>query len=1612
MASSVEGVALPPLSVGESTGSGLISGAEYSNCGYGAIVPLNPLQPSHEIISAGIEALDSMSPRTGTNGNGTSDGNGIQGIYDQTFFRNQYELIRESSGDQTSPALFDSQKVGVGMFQLPQDVEKREKCQAIVEDALREYGYDNLLWRDVPTDDSQIPDAARDDMPHFGQVLIPQGQDADSYKFEMDLIVIQKVIQNRIQEAELVGKEPDNFYAHGISHLDVAYKAKLHAADLPLFFKDLADPDFKLHTAIMHGRFSTNTMPENKRAQPFRGFAHNGEINNIDKLVEGWHETFAILRPLIEENIGDKLDEEAWKAIENIDLDGSDSARLDEMMDVMKMAGFSPMVIESLMFQPEIASRPGETQRNKDILQKIRNIFPPAEGPVGGIVHGIAPDGKIYFLTAIDKMGLRPLASEVVKHPDLGRTFVSMSDRGSVEVDRIHEVETEFNPQISRRIGVSFDDGQVLNGDQIMEMVANEVTEKLGHIEEAQPFTISEEFEPKYILQDDDVRFYKTLSRAGFSEEVVRSIMNPMVMSAKEPVAAMGWTREGFTTYAGEINFAHAQKQRFAQVTNPPIDPIREKHVTNMTVRVAGRSFDAPVVSSRTYQAFIKDLGDKAVNIDCTFDPADENLTDMLERVKGQALSAAKEGKQIFLNDWEIAHDRVNGSIVLTADIVTRHLKENKDATKHLGGSKVSVNVSLANVPDPHTAMCLADKGVSLINCWGREEAILHNHNLTRVNMQASGDDDRRVLPYYGDRTPQQCVENDLMAMNASMSKIMSKQGIVSYEGFRGSRGFHYEGLNQEFMDLLGAGNSRLGGIPITGEDSFEGRLIERHNDYNTFSLATDNMQRFSADVDARKHRITPSQNALFQDALDIGMDDWDAGYARFVQYTSAVNGHNQDTGIHPRDYMGLDTSVSQEIPVNEVVKPLLLAERMRTMHASHGALNRLAHQTTAIAMNRIRSKVQAYRVEHGLDDTNIIGPISGSGEGGEEPDRLDTEASSASKQVASGRFGVNAEYLTDPRNVSICIKVAQGAKPGEGGQLPGAKVTMEIARLRGGEAGVELISPPPHHDIYSIEDLGQLIYDLKQINPNTLVSVKLVSQPGIGTIACGVAKAGADVIEVMDGSGGTAASPINSIDHAGGTVEEGVAEVQQELVANNLRDRVQIQAGGGLRTGQDIFRIMALGADTFELGTEAMFAEGCIHVRTCNTSCPAGLVTDAANFKGSPERTMLWTQYLMHDLRQEMAKAGIKDPKDLVGRVDLLQQDQFRNGIDLSRVLTTEYLQSGKPIRFERPRGERYEYPEAKGHYSPDQEIIDHLQTMSDEDIRQTFSAYREWNASDFDFEFDVNNRHRSIGARLTHYLYTRFGAEEMKKGEIDVRAKFNGVPGASFGVFNGHGITLYAPDGTANYTAKGLSGGTVVTRYVGDVAAYGATNGNLIVGYGNDHVGNDDSFVGSRFGIRNSGANIVVMSEATDYNDPVGDSAGEYMTKGVMYFAQASGYNIAAGHSGGSIIVNDPNGTLQDHLNPEAIKNVRPLRTEAEKAFARHTVEIAHYYAPSEETASLLDDWDQAVDDHVVIDPAGKFETLAREWSDTHPMVVARYDRAMAARNMVDPDQPRLAM
>lgn len=1568
MASTAEGVRPAVNDFAVSQGKGLISGKEHSNCGYGTIVPLDPSEPSHTIIDVGIQALHSMDPRTGTNGDGTSDGNGLQGVFGQPFFRAEYDAQRTANGDAVLP---ESEKLGVGMFQLPKDVDKRAQSQAIVETVLKEYGYDNLEWRDVPTDDSDIPEAARDGMPHFAQILIPQGEMQDPYRFEMDLMVIQKVIQNRIEKADLVGKEPDNFYAHGISHLDVTYKAKLHAADLPKFFTDLTNPDFKLYLAIMHGRFSTNTTPENKRAQPFRGFAHNGEINNIEKLVEAWHETFATLKPLIEANIGDRLNEEAWAAIENIDLDGSDSAQLDEMADVMKMAGFSPMAIEAIMFQPEIASRPGELQRHIDALEKIRDSFSPAEGPVGGIMHGIAPDGKIYILTAIDKMGLRPLASEIVNHRDLGRTFISMSDRGAVSVDRRKEVVREFNPQISRRIGVNLSDGEILSGDRIMEMVAAEIEDKLSHIEEVRPFIAPVESEPEYFLQNDDVSFYRTLSRAGFSEEAVRSIMNPMVRMAKEPVVAMGWTSEGFATYGGENNFAHAQEQKFAQVTNPPIDPIREQHVTNMTVRVAGHSFDAPVVSSKTYQAFIKHLGDeKSAEIDCTFDPdAGESLTDMLERIKEEALDAAQAGKEIFLHDRGIADGRVDGSVVLSADVVTRHLKAN-------GVVGRTVNASLANVPDPHTAMCLADKGVSLINCWGREEAISYNHRLTLINMHSEGGDE---IPYYGDRTVAECIDNDLAAMNASMSKIMSKQGIVSYEGFRGSRGFHYKDLDQKFMDLLGAGVSRLGGASLS---EYEQRLIGLHAAYSTASLATDNMYRYRADAEARQHRMTPGQNDLFQKALDVGMEDWDKGYALFQEYMRDVNGHNEKVGIQPRDYLGLNPDTTEAISVDEVVDPLLLAERMRTMHASHGALNRKAHQTTATAMNIIRERVQAFREKHDLHDTNIVGPISGSGEGGEEPERLGTIHSSASKQVASGRFGVNAEYLTDPRNEFICIKVAQGAKPGEGGQLPGAKVSMTIARLRGGEPGVELISPPPHHDIYSIEDLAQLIYDLKKINPNVKVSVKLVSQPGIGTIACGVVKASADVVEVMDGCGGTAATPLNSKKHAGGTVEEGVAEVQQALVANNLRHRAQIQAGGGQRTGQDLFRLKALGADVVELGTEAMFAEGCIHVQTCNISCPAGLITDDANFRGSPERTILWTEYLMHDFRQEMAKAGIRNPKDLVGRVDLLRQKHFRNGRNLQHILKADHLDSGKPIKFELAPGERNEYRELDGYYSPDQEIIADLDKMNADEVRERFSADRPWDPANPDYTFDVSNVHRSIGAELTHYLYTRFGAAEMKQGEIQIRAAFNGVPGASFGVFNGHGILLHAPDGTGNYTAKGLSGGTVITRFVGDVAAYGATDGNLIVGNDNAYEGNQDSFVGARFGIRNSGANIIVTSEATDYNDPVGDSAGEYMTKGVMYFAEASGYNIAAGHSGGSIIVHDPRSVLSDHLNPDAVKNVRPLKTEAEKAFARRVVEVAHSYAPSEATESMLADWDNAAQDHVVIDPAGKFGELAQKW------------------------------
>jgi len=1334
------------------------------------------------------------------------------------------------------------------MIFLPRtDFVGQEKCRTIVETEILARGYSIYGWRQVPVNIEVTGEKANATRPEIEQIMIAgqPGQAPDI--LERDLYVVRRRIENAVRDAFI-----KDFYICSLSARSIIYKGMFLAEQLTAFYPDLLDSRFESRFAIYHQRYSTNTFPTWRLAQPFRMLAHNGEINTLSGNVNWMRSHEARMQANV---FGDSLDD--LKPV--IEPDASDSAALDNAFELLARAGRPAPMVKSLLIPEAWSNRPAMPQAHRDFYSYCNTVIEPWDGPAA-----IAATDGTWVIAGMDRNGLRPMRFSITRDGLL----LAGSEAGMVPVYEGDIIEKgRLGP--GQMIAVNLDEGRVYHDRDLKDWLASQQPfgEWARHSKELSNVIAGHDGEDIHYIGEE---LHRRQAASGYSMEELELLLQPMAEEGKEATGSMGDDTPLAVLAQQYRGLHHFFRQNFSQVTNPPIDSIRERGVMSLRTRLGNLSnlldeseeqtrvlhLESPVLTNAEHAALKSHLGETARHIDCTFslDGSAHALRDALTRVQGEAVQAVQDGiRHLFLSDRAMGQERAAIPMILAAGSIHSHLVRNGLRTV------VSINVESAGCLDVHYFAVLIGVGATTVNAYLAQDSIADRH--------------RRGL--FGDQPLDQCIRQYKLAVEQGLLKIISKMGISVISSYRGAYKFEAVGLSRAlvstyFPDMT----SRISGIGLAG---IQHKHLDRHvaafND-GVVHLPVGSLYRQRAGGEAHAFQGEPIH--LLQTA--VGNDS----YSTYKRYSEHVAQLPPVTIRDLLEFVPGRTSVD----LDDVQSITELRKRLVSPGISLGALSPEAHETLSIAMNRIGAK-------------------SDSGEGGEDPARYrprdnGDNASSAIKQVASARFGVTAEYLNNCREIEI--KVAQGAKPGEGGQLPGIKVSEMIARLRHATPGVTLISPPPHHDIYSIEDLSQLIYDLKQINPEAKVCVKLVSQNGIGTVAAGVAKANADVILISGHSGGTGASPQSSIKYAGLPWEMGLAEVHQILSLNRLRHRVVLRVDGGIKTGRDVVVAAILGGEEFGVGTAALVAMGCLMVRQCHSNtCPVGICTQQETlrekFGGTPEKVVNLFSFIAEEVREILAYLGATRLEDVIGRTELLAQ-VIRGIPDLDDLDLNPLLVQADP-------GAHPAYSAMEGR----NEVAETLDTQMLIDARRALEG-----GEKMQLTYNIRNTQRAIGAKLSSLITRRFGMHGLKDGHITVRLR--GSAGQSLGAFAVQGLTLEVFGDANDYVGKGLSGGTIVVRptpasplvtnentIIGNTVLYGATAGRLFAA----------GQAGERFAVRNSGAEAVV--------EGCGNNGCEYMTGGTVVILGQVGDNFAAGMTGGMAFVYDPNDHLPDMINDDTV-------------------------------------------------------------------------------------------
>ncbi|MFD2231588.1 glutamate synthase large subunit [Alkalimarinus sediminis] len=1444
------------------------------NCGFGLIAHMEG-QASHDLLVTAIESLTCMTHRGGIAADGkTGDGCGLLLQKPDAFLRH------------VAKELFDAdlgQRYGVGMTFLNQDATKAESSKKVFEKHLCNEGLEVIGWRAVPTDNACLGPMALDCLPGIEQVFVAGGELS-----EKDF-AIKLFLARRHAEIELAGDE--EFYVCSLSEKVLSYKGLMMPVDLPSFYLDLKDELFETAICVFHQRFSTNTMPRWPLAQPFRMLAHNGEINT----VEG-NRNWALARASKFKS-ADLPDLQSIQPLVN--RTGSDSSSMDNMLEVLLAGGVDLFRAVRMMIPPAWQNIDTMDADLRSFYEYNSMHMEPWDGPAGVVLS----DGR-YAVCLLDRNGLRPSRWVITKNG-----YITLASEIGTYGYQPEDVVAKGRVGPGQILAVDTFTGKVLHTDDVDQILKSAHPYKQWLRDNATRLeaTLGKATPDFKVMERDELNTQMKMFQVTFEER--DQILRPLGEDGQEAVGSMGDDTPMAVLSERVRSVADYFRQKFAQVTNPPIDPLREAIVMSLETCIGAEQnifeetpehakrviLSTPVLSPAKFQRLSskETSGFDVAKIELSYSP-EQGLEQAVKSVCDQAEQSVRDGNVILiLSDKNLTEGKLPINAFMATGAVHHRLVEE--------GLRCDSNIVVESgfVRDPHHFAVLFGFGATAVYPYLAYQVL--NDLISTGEMLID---------------PIEAKNNYRKGIGKGLMKILSKMGISTIASYRGAQLFEAVGLADEVVDLCFKGvTSRIQGASFY-DFQFEQQLLANDAWKKRKPISQGGLLKFVHG--SEYHAYNPDVVRTIQQAVQTG------DYGVYREYASLVNDRPVAT---LRDLFKLSENQSP-IDLSEVEPMESIVARFDSAAMSLGALSPEAHEALAVAMN-------------------TLGGRSNSGEGGEDPIRYGTNKRSKIKQVASGRFGVTPHYLSSADVIQI--KVAQGAKPGEGGQLPGGKVNKLIATLRYSVPGVTLISPPPHHDIYSIEDLAQLIFDLKQVNPTALVSVKLVSEPGVGTIAAGVAKAYADLITISGYDGGTAASPLTSVRYAGSPWELGLSEAQQALRGNDLRGKVRLQTDGGLKTGLDVIKAAILGAESFGFGTMPMVALGCKYLRICHlNNCATGVATQNENlrdkhFIGTVEMVMHFFKFVAEETREWMAKLGVRSLEELIGRTELLEvlpgKTNKQKNLDLSPILFNDHVPADKPQMCQVERNEPFD----KG-------------LLAEKMITETADAIEA--KSGGEFTYSVTNCDRSIGARLSGQIAKLHGNQGMS--DAPIKLNLTGTAGQSFGVWNAGGLNMYLEGDANDYVGKGMTGGKLVIRppqcstfktqdtaIAGNTCLYGATGGKLFAA----------GTAGERFGVRNSGANAVV--------EGVGDHCCEYMTGGLITVLGETGYNFGAGMTGGFAYVLDEKNKFVDQYNHELVEihrisseQMEPYRNHLRGVIEEHVTETG-----SEWAQHIIDNFDDYV-------------------------------------------------
>ena len=1452
---------------------------EHDNCGIGAIVSIKGIK-THQTVSDALSIVENLEHRAGKDAEGkTGDGVGILLQISHKFFKKAVKPLGIELGEE--------REYGIGMFFFPQDELKRNQSKKMFEIIVEKEGLEFLGWREVPTYPNVLGKKAIDCMPYIMQAFVKKPEDVNKgIDFDRKLYVARRVFEQTCE----------NTYVVSLSSRTIVYKGMFLVGQLRQFFGDLRDEDYESAIALVHSRFSTNTTPSWERAHPNRFIVHNGEINTIKGNAD---------RMLAREETmySDYLEEEMSKITPVVNTNGSDSAMLDNTLEFFVMNGM-PLPLAVMITIPEPwSNNKAMAQEKKDFYQYYATMMEPWDGPASILFS----DGDIMG-AVLDRNGLRPSRYYVTNDGYL----ILSSEVGVLPVDE-SRIKLKDRLRPGKMLLVDTVKGELIDDDELKEKYATKQPygEWLdNNLVQLHDLKIPNKKVPVH-TKEERARLQKAF---GYTYEDFKTSILPMALNGSEQIGAMGIDTPLAVLSNNHQPLFNYFKQLFAQVTNPPIDSIREKVVTSTTVYLGSDGnvleekpenckqlrINNPILTN-TDILKIKNMkvdGFKVETIPIIY-YKNTSLEKAIDHLYVEADRAHREGANIIiLSDRGVDENHVAIPSLLAVSALQQYLVQTKKRTS------MAVILESGEPRDVHHFATLLGFGASAINPYLAQESI---QELIDLNML---DKD-----YYA------AVDDYNNAIINGIVKIAAKMGISTIQSYQGAKIFEAIGIDSDVINKYFKGTvSRIEGVSLKDIENDVETLHSKA--FDPLGLSTDTTLDSAGAHKMRsgkeEHLYNPQTIHLLQLATRTG------DYNTFKEYTELVN---KDTGVkNLRGLMNIKFP-KKGINIDEVESVDSIVKRFKTGAMSYGSISKEAHETMAIAMNMLHGK-------------------SNSGEGGEDEDRLTVGADgknrcSAIKQVASGRFGVTSRYLVSAQEIQI--KMAQGAKPGEGGHLPGKKVYPWIAKTRLSTPGVSLISPPPHHDIYSIEDLAQLIYDLKNANKNARISVKLVSEAGVGTIASGVAKAGAQVILISGYDGGTGAAPRSSIHNAGLPWELGLAEAHQTLIMNGLRNKVVIDTDGKLMSGRDVAIAAMLGAEEFGFATAPLVTMGCVMMRVCNLdTCPVGIATQnpelRKRFTGKPEYVVNFMRFIAQELREYMAKLGVKTVDELVGRTDFLEQKQVEGSgrsaeVNLSAILNNPYIKEAGKIQYNKKNVYNFELEK----------------TVDEKVLIKKFASALE-SGQKRSVEVDVTNTDRALGTLLGAEITRRFG-ETLEEDTYTV--KCHGAGGQSFGAFIPKGLTLELVGDSNDYFGKGLSGGKLIVYpqagatykedeniIVGNVALYGATSGKAFI----------NGVAGERFCVRNSGATAVV--------EGCGDHGCEYMTGGRVVVLGGTGKNFAAGMSGGIAYVLDEDTSLYKRVNKQLV-SMEPVTDKYDVLELKEIITEHVAYTNSKKGKEVLDNF-----------------------------------------------------